>query len=632
VRLIGGRVASPRRTRALLVAIGTASIVTAANASQGAYFSQSWGWVALAFLVPTTVLLLLERVTVPGRLRTAFLAAVGLLALWIALSALWSVSPAGSMRELERMLVYVGVAFALGLVARRGDEAAVLAGAMGGISLVSGYALATRLIPDRFQTFAEPDLPYRLATPIGYWNALGLLATMGIVLALGHAAHARRTVWAAAAASMIPILVATLYFTFSRGAWAALVVGLVCMTAFDPRRLRLLWTALAVSAPAILTVAIASRQEALTRQDAIPADWEREGHRLALVVLGLIACSALAASAARLAARPLAARARTRRAFDGVLIAVAAGAILGSVVAVGGPAGGVSELRKSFDRDPVVGADLNSRLFNASGNGRSEQLGVSWEAGKDRIVTGNGAGSFEYLWYERRPNTLVVRDGHSLYLDTFAELGVIGLALLGLALLLPFVAGFRARRSRLVAAGVGALAAWAAAATLDWHWEVVGVTMTALLVGGICLAAAERRHRRPLPAPGRVVLGSTGVVLSLFAVVSLVGNQALFAGREALAREDWADARDQARRADALLPWSFEPKVVLGDAYAGLGDRQAALGSYRDAIEIDPRNWVVWLRIAQAASGREREDAYAKVRKLNPREEVLPGEDVSATG
>ena len=47
-----------RRTYALTAAV--AAIVTAANASQGAYFSQSWGWVALAFILPTTVLLIRE--------------------------------------------------------------------------------------------------------------------------------------------------------------------------------------------------------------------------------------------------------------------------------------------------------------------------------------------------------------------------------------------------------------------------------------------------------------------------------------------------------------------------------------------------------------------------------------------
>ena len=50
-----------RTRRTYVIAAAVAAIVTAANASQGAYFSQSWGWVALAFLVPTTVLLILDR-------------------------------------------------------------------------------------------------------------------------------------------------------------------------------------------------------------------------------------------------------------------------------------------------------------------------------------------------------------------------------------------------------------------------------------------------------------------------------------------------------------------------------------------------------------------------------------------
>lgn len=115
--------------------------------------------------------------------------------------------------------------------------------------------------------------------------------------------------------------------------------------------------------------------------------------------------------------------------------------------------------------------------------------------------------------------------------------------------------------------------------------------------------------------------------MSLAAVVSLVGNQALFAGREALARDDWSEARADAKRARSLLPWSYEPSVVLGDAYAGLGDREAALRAYRDAVARDGRKWAAWLRLAQVARGDERRDAYARVRKLNPREGALPGED-----
>ncbi|HSI97462.1 MAG TPA: tetratricopeptide repeat protein, partial [Gaiellaceae bacterium] len=162
--------------------------------------------------------------------------------------------------------------------------------------------------------------------------------------------------------------------------------------------------------------------------------------------------------------------------------------------------------------------------------------------------------------------------------------------------------------------------------SLDWDWEVVGVTMTALLAGAVGLLAAERVRRRPLPGFARMPLLAVVAGLTLFALVSLVGNQALFAGREAVARKDYAVAVEHGRRAQDLLPWSYEPAVVLGDAAARLGDRPGALAAYRDAVAADPRNWVVWLRLAQVARGDERQRAYTRVRELNPLEDKLPGE------
>src|SRR5215471_2633083 len=114
-----------RSRRNVVIALAVAVIVTAANASQGAYFSQSWGWVALAFLMPTATLLILDRVAVPGRLRSAFAGLMFLLGVWIALSSTWSISAPASIREVERTLVYVAVALAVALVLRRGDSGAV---------------------------------------------------------------------------------------------------------------------------------------------------------------------------------------------------------------------------------------------------------------------------------------------------------------------------------------------------------------------------------------------------------------------------------------------------------------------------------------------------------------------------
>jgi len=161
---------------------------------------------------------------------------------------------------------------------------------------------------------------------------------------------------------------------------------------------------------------------------------------------------------------------------------------------------------------------------------------------------------------------------------------------------------------------------------MDWHWEVVGATLTALLAGGVALLASERARPRPLPDAARWPLLAASVGLTAFALVSLVGNQALFAGREALARRDWRGAAEHGRRAESLLVWSFEPHVVLGDAAAGSGERTTALDEYREAAAVDGQNWAVWLRLAQVARGSERRAAYERVHELNPRERDLPGE------
>jgi len=616
-----------RVQRTGVVAAAVAAIVVAANASSGAYFSQSWGWVALAFLVPTTVLVILGRVTVPGRLRIVFTTLVGGLAAWIALSAMWSLSPSASVRELERTLVYVAVALAVALVLRRGDGPAVYAGSLVGLVAVTGYGLATRLFPDRFGFDDDPFNSYRLAEPVGYWNTFGLVAALAALLAVGLVGHTRRARYAALAAASLPVSTAALYFTFSRGSWAALGFGLAVAVLLDPRRLRLLVSVAVVAPASIAGVAAASTLDALTTEGSSAVAAAREGHRLAALLAALVALSAVLGWAVHRGVERVPVGARSRRIVD---VALAAGVAIGIVVVLvgaGGPAAAVSELRDRFEAAPTGGGDdLNDRLFSISSNGRVETIGVAWDAGSERPVAGRGAGTFEYVWYEQRPSLQVVRDAHSLYAEMFGELGVIGLVLLLLVLALPIVAAVRARRARFVAPASGAYLAWVAAAGLDWHWEMVGVTMTAFLAASVGLLAAERQTGVRVSAGSRLALAGVTGTLSVLAVTSLVGNQALFAGRDAVRRADGADARDHARRAQALLFWSHEPELVLGDARRVLGDRVGALGAYRDAVAEDPENWVAWLRVAQVARGTERRAAYDRVRELNPREEGLPGQ------
>jgi O-antigen ligase len=615
--------------RPAVIGAATASIVTAANATQGAYFSQSWGWVALAFLIPTTLWLILDQAIWPGRLRVAFASLLGALATWIALSSLWSLSSPGSIREFERIVVYIGVALAIAFVLRAGDGSPVLAGLLVGTSLICTYGLATRLLPDHFVTHDSPLLNNRLAQPLGYPNALGALAAIAILVALGLVSHGR-PLSAAAAALIIPVHATTIYFTFSRGSWAALAVAFAGAIALDTRWLRSLFASAVVAVPTIACMLAASRQHELTNSDVPLVRAAHEGHQLALVVCAAAACCAVFAGLASSLAGRVTVSQRVRRLADVVAVCIVATSVVVAIVAVGGPRRGITRVKHEFDTLPTGGtADLNSRLFQIYGSGRAEVWPLAWREFKKAPLNGQGSGSFEYAWYQERPTTRVVRDAHSLYLETLAELGVIGLALLVSALLLPVVGGVKARGSRFVAFGVAAYLAWAVSAAIDWHWEMTGLTLTALLAGSVGFLGAAGASGSRVEGPRRAVALAVSIALSVFAVVSLVGNQALFAGRADLARRDWSEARHDADRARVLISWSAEPDLVLGDAEAGLGNRDGAASAYRDATAKDPRNWVAWLRLAQVAHGTERRLAYAKVHELNPLEHDLPGESSS---
>jgi len=173
-----------------------------------------------------------------------------------------------SVFEAERALVYpVGVARRSSSFA--GGAAAAPCGRARGIVAVDLYALGTRLLPDRLGAY-DPSAPYRLAIPVGYWNGLGILSVMGVLLALALALRSRTAAARAVAAATLPVLLATLYFTYSRGSLLSLALALALVVALDPRRLQLVTVAAVVAAPGALGVWLASRSHALTTQGSSP--------------------------------------------------------------------------------------------------------------------------------------------------------------------------------------------------------------------------------------------------------------------------------------------------------------------------------------------------------------------------
>ena len=615
-----------RSLRSLAVGAGAASSIAIFGFASGGYYPTAWGWGALVALWLVATYLVMGAATRPAPLALTMLGGLALLTAWTWLSLLWSDDVDQTVLEGQRTLLYVAVAAALVLVVRRVDVEPLLGGTLIGIFLPAGYGLLTRLFPDRIGVF-DPIAGYRLQEPIGYWNALGLFAAMGAALALGFAARGSLLVRALAGASL-PILLATTYFTFSRGAWLALGVGLVVAVAIDPRRLHLLAVALVVAPASGLAVWLASRQDALTRTDAPLSAATDEGHRLALYLLLLAGLSALAAAAFGFAERRVTLPRAVPLAFAGALALIVVAGSITVFARYGGPHTIVQKGWDSFAATPAPNeADLRERLFTFTGSYRVDLWRAALDEYKDHPAVGSGAGSYEHYWNEHRPFAHNVRDAHSLYLEVLAELGPLGLALLVLALGVPLVGAFFARGHPLVPAAAAAYVAYLVHAGVDWDWELPAVTIAALTCGIGIIAAAARDEGRWLATPMRWAAVAAALAVAPVAFVGLVGASALSASQDALDRGRWAKAEDEARKADRWWRWSPEPWQQLGEAQLGAGDTSSAAASFRKAVSKDRHDWLLWYQLASVTEGAEARRATAEAARLNPfyRDDVQEG-------
>ena len=169
-------------------------VVTAAlAAANGGFFATSWGWSGLALFWAAAAALILRAPTRIGRLELVFLGLVTAFVGWVWLSTVWSIDVSASVLDGQRGLVLIGAVVAVLALAPARPVRPLLGAVLAATVLDSAYALSTRLFPGRVGSY-DPLAVYRLNTPIGYWNGLGVFAALGAVLALGFAARGNRPV------------------------------------------------------------------------------------------------------------------------------------------------------------------------------------------------------------------------------------------------------------------------------------------------------------------------------------------------------------------------------------------------------------------------------------------------------
>lgn len=363
----------------------------------------------------------------------------------------------------------------------------------------------------------------------------------------------------------------------------------------------------------------ASRFHALTAPGASLHTAQGEGRRLAGALVALTVVAAAVAVALQLAER----RARIpRRARHALLVSVAALVVVGLAglaVAAGGPVAIAERVTDSFSEPlPSGDGDLDRRLLSVSGNGRSEYWRVGWRMVGEEPLLGTGAGSYEAHWLRERPVAFHARDAHNLYLETLAELGPIGLALLLATLSVPFAALARARNAPFVPAAGGGFAAFLVHAGVDWDWEVPAVTVPAIFCAAALLSADRATATAPLTGGRRAVALALAAPILALALVAHVGNRAAAASADAAGRGEPERALARAQLAIRWAPWSDEAWQLRGEAELLLEDDAAARRSLRRALELNPESWSAWLDLAVVSRGQRRAQALERAIQLNP--------------
>jgi O-Antigen ligase len=596
-------------------------------------------WVQIALLavgVACAAALMLMRVPRRPAHGVAALALFAALAALSYLSIAWSVQPATSWLEADRTLSYLAVFGAAVALARLapGRWPAVL-GAVGTVTaVVCGWALLTKVFP---ATLNASDPLGRLRAPFDYWNATGLMAALGLPACLW--AGTRPATGRALRSLTVPavaVLLTTLVLSYSRGALLAAVIGLGLWFVLVPLRLR---AALLLAVGAVfgaVATAWALAHHAITHDNFSLTARTAQGHDFGLVLLAVVILSVLAGFAVtRAMDRVVLQDAVRRRIATALLICVA----LVPVAAIGGAAASSRGLTGQVSH---VWSELTSTAPSSGvGNspGRLAQLSNSrplyWKeglkVGEHALLAGSGAGGFDTARTRYTTNPLEVAHAHSYAIETFADLGLIGIAV-SLALLIAWGGAVRrtlrpggadpeaadtpradphaSERIGLVTM-LAVVVTYGVSSLIDWTWFIPGVTVPALVCAGwlagrgpltgadVALAPAARRTG-PLPL-GRAAAAIGAVAVALIAAwfvwQPLHSSDQVTAAIGALTRGDAPAALADARSATDSDPVSVDPLWELSAIYSALGNQAASRAELVKATQLQPSNAETWQQL-----------------------------------
>jgi O-antigen ligase len=569
---------------------------------------------------------------------------IGGLSFLCAMSSFWSGSAELSVIEADRVLVYLGLFLAAFLIAQTSERRQRFAEGLAiSLALIGLLALGTRLLPHVLEFGDGLGNGPRLSYPLGYWNANGVAFGMAVALLLWMSRQARGAALRWISVAVTPALLLALYFTYSRGGLLALAVATGCLLVLSRDRLWLLG-ALAIGSLGALPALLAVQDRRSLADNLVNQAAVDQGVAVLAILLGGMALSLLLFAGLRRLERregPRTGRivelSRNRALLRGLGVAAALLAV-GAAIAVGGRA-----WDKFSDPDIQFPQQPEQHFSDLSGAGRHDFWRVSLDALGEKPLLGHGAGTYEFSWEEHRSIDQPLHDAHSLYLEAFAELGLVGgilvLALVGALLWFGLAAWREAAapdRDR-YAALLAVMLAFAVGAGIDWFWEIAGLGAIFFLAAGVVVAARcsqlalDPRRERPGVEGQRYGFVVAAIAIGWIAAIGLIGpllvDREIDASQSAAAEDDIPSAVDHAERARSIEPWAASPYVQLGLLAELQGDYAAATIHFTHAIEREDHNWqLFYLRSRVEHEAGDEAAAQAdldRAGELNPREDCF---------
>ena len=572
----------------------------------------------------------------PGRIwGAAALLLFAALAALTTLSISWSVQPADSWVEANRTISYLaafGGALALSrLIPMRWSA---LVGGIGiAATIVCGYALLVKVFPG---TLDPSEVLGRLRAPFDYWNAVGLMAALGLPALLW--AGSRRDGSGALRALAVPaiaVLVIALLLSYSRGALLVAVLGLALWFAIVPLRLRGALVLSVGAAGGAVGAAWAFATHAITHDQASLSSRIAAGHGFGLMLVLLLAFLTLAGFAAAAGMDRVDVAAQTRRRVGIALLAVIACLPFAGVAAMAassrGLTGEVSHIWSSLTSTKGGVNDNASRLVQVS-NSRGRYWSESLKVGEHALLKGSGAAGYGTARLRYSVDKRIAEHAHSYVFETFADFGLVGLALSAALLAAWAIAAGRAIGARnrlgswlrwvrrqaararnrasdgtgdsegvrdaggvdgvgvgsasaaraivggdeaLVAERIGLLTLLVVVLTfglhsmIDWTWFVPGVALPALVCAGWLAGRGPLARPTGLASPRPDLISGRGAAAALLAAVALVCAWTI-----------WQPLRS-ANAADGAIS-----ALSRGDTRAALADARSAAA--RNPVDVEP--------------------------------------------